>query len=181
MFRKEYSHREHKCAGCIQYLMMAASPLYLNAHLDAPRRGKDDDNSKKPGSPLVEGLLDDLLEARFGIVVQKEKHLTDAEVDDWFGERADSELAVQYTNGKSLLMKVGKPAIYVSENIISAQRDVRLHFPEFKISNQATLEAVRHYAMTHLAVPLVRELAALHLNERHERIESEMKKRKKLE
>lgn len=68
MFRKEYAHRDHKCAGCLQYLMMAASPLYLNAHLNILTK-KEEGQVGKPGSPLVEGLLDDLLEARFGIVV----------------------------------------------------------------------------------------------------------------
>ena len=63
MFRKEFAHTDHKCAGCLQYLMLAASPLYLNAHLDT------NGNGKKKGAPLVEGLFEDLMSARFGIVV----------------------------------------------------------------------------------------------------------------
>lgn len=79
--------------------MMAVSHLYLKAHLDI-----DDEET-----PLIEGLLDDIIDAHFGIVVvivwalsslfknsysqQKEKKLTDTEVDDWFREKADTELA----------------------------------------------------------------------------------------
>lgn len=60
MFRKEYSNRnKHVCTGCVQYLMMAVSHLYLKAHLDI-----DDE-----GTPLIEGLLDDIIDAHFGIVV----------------------------------------------------------------------------------------------------------------
>ena len=62
MFRKEYAHSDHKCADCLQYVMLAASPLYLRAHLNS-------DGEKGEGTPLVEGLFDDLLAARFGIVV----------------------------------------------------------------------------------------------------------------
>jgi hypothetical protein len=64
MFRKEYAAREHKCAGCLQYLMLAASPLYMRAHLN-----DGDEEAKERGPSLIEGLLEDLLEARFGIVV----------------------------------------------------------------------------------------------------------------
>lgn len=58
MFRNEYCHKSHKCAGCLQYLMLAASPLYLSARLN---------DEKSP--TLVEGLFEDLISARFGIVL----------------------------------------------------------------------------------------------------------------
>ena len=76
-----------------------------------------------------------------------------------------------------MFRKVGKPAIYVSSNIISAQRDVRLHFPEVKQANQANLDAVREYAVSHLAIPLVRELAALRLHEEREHFNDSGKKK----
>lgn len=61
MFRKEYFHKTHKCAGCLQYLMLAASPLYLNGRLNS------EDGKKSP--LLVEGLYEDLISTRFGIVL----------------------------------------------------------------------------------------------------------------
>jgi hypothetical protein len=53
----------------------------------------------------------------------------------------------------------------VSVNIVAAQRDIRLHFPECPTANQANLDVVREYAISHLAVPLVRVLAALRMSE----------------
>jgi hypothetical protein len=65
MFRKEYANADHRCSGCVQYVMLAASNLYLNARLN-------DSGDGGKGTPLTEGLYDDVLAARFGIVLVSE-------------------------------------------------------------------------------------------------------------
>uniref|UniRef100_A0A914D6I6 Uncharacterized protein n=1 Tax=Acrobeloides nanus TaxID=290746 RepID=A0A914D6I6_9BILA len=101
----------------------------------------------------IDDLIDDLIWSKFGIVQKKEKLLSIYEVYDWLLEE-DSEHSIQYTNDVSicfLLIKVdaiqlahklaefhnarslrdsGRRAIYVSRDVIQADRDVRIHFPE---------------------------------------------------
>ncbi|KAI6215995.1 hypothetical protein M3Y94_00450700 [Aphelenchoides besseyi] len=187
MFRKEYSSGDHRCNDCLQYIVLAVSPGYLNAYLE----------DKEPRTPLLEGLYDDVLAAKFGIVLKKEKQFNDLEVADWFCENSESELAAQYANGKTLLLllcrqnaiavgfelakfhnklsliKTGKPAIYVSGDVVEAQRDVRIHFPEVPRAKPVGLEAARSYAMSHLAGPLVREIASLRLHDGVQEIDKE--------
>ncbi|KAI6224411.1 hypothetical protein M3Y99_01397900 [Aphelenchoides fujianensis] len=187
MFRKEYSTVDHRCDDCLQYILLAVAPAYLSAFLE----------EEKPTTPLLEGLFDDILAAKFGIVQQKQKQFSDIEVDDWFCENSESELAAQFANGKTLLIllcrqnaitvghelakfhnklsliKTGKPCIYVSRNVVVAQRDVRLHFPEVNRARPMDLEAARSYAMSHLAAPLVRELASMRMHDGGQEIDKE--------
>ncbi|KAH7720277.1 Protein R05G6.5 [Aphelenchoides avenae] len=172
MYRKIYcSPSAHKCADCLQTVVLAVPPSYAE---------------------YLEDLVDDLIGARFGILMKKEKNMTDDEVYNWFLD-ADSEEAAQFTNGTSTffllakqnaiiagqelakfhnglsIAKSGKKAVYVSSNVVSAMRDVQLHFPEYAARQKKDIvQQTRNYASTHLVQPISEHLAEMKLK-RHPR------------
>ncbi|CAD5218181.1 unnamed protein product [Bursaphelenchus okinawaensis] len=169
MFRQIYSDTEHKCQQCKQNVVLVVSPQYLSYDIE-----------------IEEGLFDDILNTKFAVIKQKRIKLSDTVVEDWMPTNQDQEFMAQLTNGSALLMilnrrnaveagselakfhnricknKLGKTGVYVSPDIIEAQRDIRLLFPEVK-QLQDDLAAVRSYAATHIATPLTNELASLRI------------------
>ncbi|CAD5224311.1 unnamed protein product [Bursaphelenchus xylophilus] len=171
MFRKFYKDTEHKCDKCKQHVVLAVCSQYLTS---------------SPGNLVEEELFDDILNTGFSVVKQKRVRLDDITVDDWLSSRVPADFAAQFANGTSLILllnrrnsieagremakfhnlvcknKINRPGVYASANIIDAQRDIRLLFPEVKITAD-DLSAAREYAHSHIVTPLTNELAAMRI------------------